>query len=168
MPAYCQLRTDEVKAQIQSMLANYPELREDDEDLVLSLESETDATALCSHLANAAKQVEAHSAALASYISELRVRQDLLDLRSDKLRAALLSIMETAGLTKLPLATATLSVRYNSHVDVIDRELIPEMYRTQPKWEPLKNLIKETIKGGGSVPGCELSNAEPSLTIRVK
>lgn len=169
MPAYCRpLRTEQVKAQIQAMLANYPELRDDDEDLVLSLESETDAMVLCERLVKATKETEAQSDAIAHYISELRIRQEFLDLRAEKMREALLSIMQATDLNKLPLAIATLSLRYNQHVTVTDRDLIPDNFRRQPPWEPLKNLIKETIKSGGDVPGCALSNPEPSLTIRVK
>jgi hypothetical protein len=162
------LRTDVIKAQVAGLLTAYPELREDDEALVLSLESETDAFALCENLVRACKESEARSNAVAAYISELRGRQDALDRRADSLRAALLTIMETAGLKSLPLTAATLSVRYSAHVNVVDRDLVPEQFRRQPPWEPMKQLISAALKSGQDVPGCTLSNSEPSLTIRVK
>ena len=162
------LRADLVKAQIQVLLANHPELAEDSEALALSLESETDAAALCERLVRAIKETEARSSGIAAYMSDLRERQETLDLRADKMRAVLLQIMETAGLRSLPLSIATLSVRNSEHVIITDRDEVPKGFRREPPWEPMKQLIKAALKAGQHVPGCTLSNPDPSLTIRIK
>lgn len=162
------ISADIVKAQIAGLLTQHPQLREDDEALVLSLESETDAVSLCEKLVRAAKEAEVRSDAIGKYVADLRARADLLDIRSERLRDTLLKIMDAAGIKSLPLAAATLSIRYTPHVNVIERELVPEYYRRQPPWEPHKNLIGAALKAGQHVPGCTLSNPEPSLSIRVK
>jgi hypothetical protein len=162
------LRTDEVKAEIQSLLARFPELREDDEALVLSLESETDALALCERLVRKIKETEAHREGCAGYIRELKSRQDLLDLRADNIRNTLVSIMAAAGVKNLPLPIATLSLRYGQHVNIVEHELLPEQFRRHLPWEPHKNLIGAALRAGQFVPGATLSNPEPSLSIRVK
>jgi hypothetical protein len=162
------IRADEVKAHIQALLALHPELREDDEALVLSLESETDAMALCEQLVRKIKETEAHRDGCAGYIRELKCRQELLDVRAEEMRALLVTIMAAAGVTKLPLSIATLSLRHIAHVTIIESELIPQQFRRFPPWEPMKNLIGAELKAGRHVPGAALSNPEPSLSIRVK
>jgi len=162
------LSADEVKAQIQRLLADWPELREDDEALALSLESETDAIEFCTRLVRKIGETKAYSEGTANYIAELRARQETLDLRIERLRGILMSVMQTAGMAKLPLPIASLSVSYRQHVVIADRDLIPEYYRREPPWEPNKILIGASLKAGDVVPGCEMSNPEPSLTIRVK
>ena len=159
------LSADEVKAQIARLLADCPDLRDDDEALVMSLESETDATELCTLLVRRIKLNEAHSNGLAGYISDLRARQEAFDRRDIGLRAILLQIMETAGLKTLRLPVATLSARTNQHVVIVEPERIPPQYRRQPPWEPMKKEIKASLKAGEAVPGAVLSNPEPSLTV---
>ena len=162
------LRADEVKAQVQSLLAKHPELREDDEALVLSLESETDAMTLCERLVRKIKETEAHREGCAGYIRELKGRQDLLDLRADNIRALLVTIMSAAGVTKLPLPIATLSLKHTAHVNIVEPDLLPQQFRRQPPWEPHKMLIGAALRAGQFVPGATLSNPDPSLSIRIK
>lgn len=162
------MRADVVKAQISQMLTNYPELSDDDEALIASLESETDAISLCELLTRAAKETDAHVDALARYISDMKVRKDRLELRSEKLRETLLKIMEAAGVNTLRLPAATLSARPIQHLVIVNQDEIPEEFRRYPPWEPMKQLIKAAIKERGHVPGCTMSNPEPSLSIRVK
>jgi hypothetical protein len=162
------LTTDVIKAQIQRLLADCPELREDDEALVLSLESETDATELCTKLVRKLKDNEALGKGLNAYIKELRAREEMLVRRDMGLRAILLSIMDAGGLKSLPLSMATLIRGQHQHVILTEPDLLPEYYRRHPPWEPKKSEIKASLKAGEAVPGAVLSNPEPSLTIRTK
>lgn len=160
------LTADAVKAQIQRLLADCPELREDDEALVLSLESETDATELCARLVRKIKENEAHRNGVTGYIAELRGRQEMFDRRDIGLRAILLSIMDAAGAKSLPLPIATVIRGQSRHVTVVEPEKIPGRYRRYPQWEPMKKEIAAALKAGDAVPGCVLSNPEPHITIR--
>lgn len=162
------LSANEVKAQIQKLLADYPELREDDEALVLSLESETDATELMTRLVRKLKENEAYSNGVDLYIKELKARKEMFERRDIGLRAVLLSIMQAAGLKTLPLPIATLSARTSRKVIVVEPEQVPGRYRRYPEWEPMKKEIGAALKAGEAVPGCVLSNPEPSLTITTK
>ena len=163
-----QLNTDAVKAQIAGLLTAHPELREDNEALVLSLESETGATTLCEVLVHKIRVTEALSNGIGGYIADLKNRQEDLERRADKLRGLLTEIMQNAGVRSLSLAPATLILQSHRHVIVTDRDKIPEEFRRQPPWEPHKNLIKARLQVGGLVPGCVLSNPEPSLAIRTR
>jgi hypothetical protein len=162
------LSADEVKAQIQRLLVDCPDLREDDEALVMSLTSETDATELCTKLVRKIKEGEAYSAGVDALIAEFKQRKEMFERRDIGLRALLLQIMQAAGLAKLPLAIASLSTSPSRHVVIVEPEKIPAEYRRQPPWEPKKNDIKAALKAGMAVPGCVLSNPEPHLTIRMK
>lgn len=161
------LSADEVKAQIARLLTECPELHEDDEALVMSLNSETEATELCTRLVKKIGETKAHSDGTAKYISDLRARQEMLDRREAGLRSILLTIMQAAGISKLPLPIATLSAPPSQHLVVLEPEQIPDIYRRW-KWEPMKVEIKAALKAGTAVPGCVLSNPEPHLTIRMK
>ena len=163
-----QLNADAVKAQIAGLLTAHPELREDNETLVLSLESETDATALCEKLVHKIKVTEALSNGISGYITDLKGRMEDLDRRAGKLRGLLAEIMQNAGVRSLPLAPATLVLQSHRHVIVTDRDKIQEEFRRQPPWEQHKNLIKAKLQSGSLVPGCVLSNPEPSLAIRTR
>jgi hypothetical protein len=162
------IRPDLVKAQIAGLLRAHPDLAGDDEGLVLSLESETDAAFLCARLVASIKLAEAHRDSVSGFIKELRSRQELLDLRAGNMRRALISILDSAGLKTLPLSIATLSVTRGRHVEIVDPELIPDCFRRQPPWEPMKKEIGNALRGGQEVPGCALADSEPSLSIRSK
>jgi Gp157 protein len=161
------LTADEVKAQIAKLLTDCPELREDDEALVLSLESETEATELCTRLVRKIGENKSHSVGTEAYIKELKGRLEMLDRRDIGLRAILLAVMQAAGITKLPLPIATVSSSATRHVLIVELEQIPESYRRW-KWEPNKIEIKAALNAGAAVPGAVLSNPEPHITIRIK
>jgi Siphovirus Gp157 len=157
-----------IKAQIADLVRKHPELLEDDEGLALSLESETNATELCTRLVNKIKLLEAQQDGIAGYMKELKSRAEILEMRSEAMRALLLSLLETAGLKKLSLSIATVSQMMTRHVVVVDRDMVPEAFRRQPPWEPRLADIGAELRRGETVPGCTLSNPQPSLTIRMK
>ena len=136
------LNADFVKAQVARLFVDCPELREDDEALVMSLNSETDATELCTKLVRKIKENEGYGNSIAAYIAELKQRQEMFDRRDIGLRAILLQIMEAAGVKKLPLPIATLSTPASQHAVVVDFAAVPEKYRRYKPWEPMKNEIK--------------------------
>ena len=157
-----------VRAEIDALLIEFPELRDDREALVMSLQSETNAVELCERMARAAREDEAHGQALRHYIAELRIQRDRKEARADRMRKVIMSILDMAGIRSLPTPTATLVISRHQHVIVTDREAIPEQYRKQPPWEPMLQIAKADMKAGRHVPGMTLSNPEPSLMIRTK
>lgn len=89
--------------------------------------------------------------------------------RSDKLRETALAIMEIMGDKKVEFPTVTATVRAGKeHVIITNETLIPEEYLKTTK-APIKSAIHDDIKLHGVViPGAELSNAAPILTLRSK
>jgi Siphovirus Gp157 len=157
-----------VRAQIADLVRMHPTLIEDDEGLALSLESETDATELCTRLVNSIKILEAQQNGIAGYVKELKSRAEVLEMRSEAMRSLLLSLLEAAGLKKLTLEIATIYTTMMQHVVVVDQDMVPENFRRQPPWEPKLADIRAELRRGEPVPGCTLSNPQPSLAIRMK
>jgi len=77
-------------------------------------------------------------------------------------------LMEMARLPKIELVPATLSIRAGQpRVIVTDEAVLPDNC-VRIKREPNKIAIKELLGRGEQIAGAELSNSEPSLTVRVK
>ena len=105
---------------------------------------------------------------IGQYICELKVRQDRMDQRVESMRALMFKLMQAAELKKLELAPATLSIRAGQPKVIITDEtaLPPDCVRIRT--EPDKVAIKERMARGEQIPGAEMSNAEPTLAVRVK
>jgi hypothetical protein len=146
-----------VKAQIASLLVEFPELAEDEEALALSLDSETEAVELLSDLVVRIGNAKAMGTGLAAYISELRDRADTIDRRIEAQRALAQKIMETADLKKAG----------TPRVVVTDEAALPKDC-VRMKTEPDKITIKRKLDQGATVTGAVLSNAGPVLQIRVR
>lgn len=158
-----------VKSQIASLLLHFPDLQDDEEALALSLDSETDATALLSQIVAKWQQAKANSVGLANWISDLRARMDRMDRRMEAQRKLMLKIMEIADIRKLELPIATLGISMGPRkVVIVDEKNIPLTFCRIPPPEPDKVKIKDTLKSGVDVPGCSLSNGDEFLRISVK
>jgi hypothetical protein len=84
------------------------------------------------------------------------------------MRALAHKVMDWAGVRKIELLQATLSIRAGvPRVIVTDEAALPDQY-VRIKREADRPIIKEHIQQGISVPGAEISNSEPVLSIRVK
>jgi len=157
-----------VQQQIAALLAQYPELVEDEVLRADMIEGETEAFEFLSRLVRHIGETTAFAEGLAGYRNDLGLRIDRLSRREDALRALAFKIMQTADLPKAELPEATLSIRRgNPKVIITDETVVPDEY-CRFKREPNKSVIKAALETGEHIPGATLSNAEPSLTIRTK
>jgi len=78
-----------------------------------------------------------------------------------------LATMQIAGVKKITGNAYTLSIRSTPAVEVEDVDLLDDLYcRVIPeRREPDKQIIKEYLRAGGSLPGCRLVQSD-SLQIR--
>ena len=97
-----------------------------------------------------------------------KARRDRFEQRADAVRSLMFKLMMHAGLRRVVLPEATLSIRAGVPRVIITDEaaLPPDCIRTQT--EPDKVAIKERLARGEHVPGAEMSNAEPMLAVRTK
>lgn len=161
------LKADEIKRHIEFLLAAYPEMGEDETLRSDMIEGETDAFEFLSNLTRKIGEAKALTEGTDLYVKELRERTARVDRRIEGLRFLAFKIMESANLKKAELPEATLSIRNGvPKVVITDETALPDI-AVRIKREPDKTRIKELLQEG-PVAGACLSNAEPTLSIRVK
>ena len=157
-----------VQHQIANLVAAYPDLADDDDGWSLAISSETELDEMLIKLVRLIDDSKALVDGTKARADELDARVTRFKRRIEAYRSLIQRLMDAANLPKRELPEATLSIRAGSpRVIITDERLIPPSL-TVIKTEPNKTLIRTTLTAGGSVPGAVLSNAEPSLTIRVK
>lgn len=157
-----------IRQQIANLLTTCPELAEDDVLRADMVEAETDAHTFLSIITRKIGETKALSDGANGYAAELLERCGRLDRRVESLRKFIFQIMEAAALKSAELPEATLSIRAGQQkVLITDETQIPDAL-FKIKREPDKTAIKEKLKSGEIVAGAQLSNAEPSLSIRTK
>jgi hypothetical protein len=99
----------------------------------------------------------------------MRERLTRLELRCEKKRQLALEAMSEVGLRKLEQPDFTASTRAGSPglVVVSEGDIPPAYWVPQPPKLNRQALLAE-MKRGGEVPGVQLGNPKPILTVRTK
>ena len=154
-----------LRAQIAALLAEHPELAEDEELRLSALEGQTDTFELLAAVVAEIRDAQTMRAAIEERIATLVLRAHRFERREQFHRAFAQRIMNAVELRKATLPEATLSVRpAPQSVRVIQPDFIPEQF-WRVKREPDLSAIKTALKSGGDVPGAALSNAADVLAI---
>ncbi len=161
------LSSQQIMLQISNLALQYPDLKDDEDTWLLSIESETDVYEFLRQIERRRQEVVAFAGGIATNIAELELRQKRFENREQAMRALAFKIMQAAEITKAELPEATMSIRAGTpKVIIINEEAIPDaLFRV--KREPDKIKIKEQLLNG-PVAGATLSNAESVLSIRTK
>ena len=98
----------------------------------------------------------------------LNDRKARFERRAEASRALIRTLMMQAGVDKIPLPEATISLsKGRASVDVIDVNELPQgFYSTERK--PDKKAIQSALEAGEQVPGAVMANGKTSLMIRTK
>jgi hypothetical protein len=147
--------------------AGFPVL--DDETLADTLEGITDLHEMIAAAIRSALVDEALHAGLRFRLEDMRERLSRLELRASKKRQLVLEAMTEAGLSKLEQPDFTASARAGSPALVV----IAENKIPDPYWLPQPpKLDRQTILGelkrGIDIPGAQMSNPRPVLSVRTK
>lgn len=164
------LQAQYIQNEITALLLAHPELAEDEVLRADSIEGETGAFEFLSMIGDLIDDAVDVAEGTNARIIKLESREARLGRRINALRGLIMRIMNTADLRKAELPGRTFSVRSGpQRVLIINDGEIPEEYvRVKVTREPDRTKIKAAITAGYIVPGCALSNAEPSLAILVK
>lgn len=105
------------------------------------------------------KQLEAEAAAFKAEIERMTERKRTIERQIERMKAAQVDFMQATGQRKATAGTFTLSLRESKSVKVLDEAAIPETW-----WKPQpakldKAGIKDALKAGESVPGCEIETS---------
>lgn len=156
-----------VRQQIENLKVSHPELIEDDESWLLSLESETKIEELLTQIVRQIEDTKALAVGTKDRFEELKARKDRFEHRVEALRSLAFKLMEAAELPKLELPEATLSIRsVPPSVVITDEEKLPDI-ACKFERRPDRTKIKELLASGW-VAGANMSNGGKSISIRVK
>lgn len=157
-----------LRSQIEALLIEFPELAEDAEFAADVFEGQTDLNYVIAKLVETSLEADAMAEAIKLRASALSDRKMRFERKEEAARKLILSLLEQAGLPKLQLTEATLSVRHIAPAPIVaDADALPDnCVRIERK--PDMKAIKAEIEGGREVPGVVMSNGRASLTIRTK
>lgn len=151
----------------ERLLAAMPELADDPECLIDTLDGESDIKEQLADVLRAALKAEADAEGVENYIKKLADRKAAKKQRASRLRAIVLNFMGDIGLKKIDAPDLTASVRNTpAGLSIYDESQIPEDF-CRVKTEADKTAIKLALKEGKQVPGCQLGNAGQTLAIKV-
>ena len=105
------------------------------------------------------EQLEAEAAAFDAEIKRMTERKKSVERQIERMKAAQVDFMQATGQRKASAGTFTLTLRENKSVKVLDESAIPDTF-----WKPQpakldKAGIKDALKAGESVPGCEIETS---------
>ena len=151
----------------QRILSQYPAIDED--TLADTLEGITDLHEMIAAVIRSALVDEALHAGLRFRIDDMKERQSRLELRATKKRQLALDAMTEVGLSKLEQPDFTVSARAGSPaLVVIAEERIPEPYWLPQPPKLDRQAIFAELKRGIDIPGAQMSNPKPVLSVRTK
>lgn len=156
-----------IKQQIENLKLLHPELLEDAEAWLSSLESETELPEILTKCLWQIDDAKALYAGTNERLDKLIERRKRMKQREQSLREFASKLMEAADVSKIELPLGTMSFRRGAAELVGDADpesLEPEFRKVTVTLD--KTAIKEALKAGQTVPGFQLSNAPPSFTIR--
>ncbi len=155
-----------VLADIDALLAAYPELAEDDQLKADMLEGSTAAYDVLTRLVNIERDADSMGKAVAARVSDLQARKARADKRKEAMRVLMLRVMQAAGIQKAPLVEATVSVgKGRDSVEIVDADALADEY-VKIERVPNKRLLLDIVKGCGEVPGARLVTGQPTISVR--
>jgi hypothetical protein len=160
------IAADMVRAQVNALLNEYPELRDDEELRSDSLEGQTDLYEVLAVIEDLEADGNAMCAALSEREAKLADRRKRFERKCLAMRALALRLMEIGNVRKVTLPTATLSI-INGRLRprVTDEDVLPDEYWRISRAPDLK-AIGTAVADGIEVPGVTVANGAASLAIR--
>ncbi|MGA8691914.1 MAG: siphovirus Gp157 family protein [Methyloceanibacter sp.] len=151
----------------EKLLDRFPEA--DDETVRDTLEGITDLHEIIAAVIRSALVDEALREGLRSRLDDMKTRLARIEERGDKKRQLALEAMSEVGLKKLEQPDFTASARAGSpSLVIVTEEAIPNSYwLPQPPKLDRQSLLAE-LKRGSAIPGTQLGNPRPTLSVRTK
>ena len=151
----------------ERLLRDFPTT--DEETLFDTLEGITNIHEMIAAVIRSALVDEALQAGLRSRVDDMRERLSRLELRASKKRQLALEAMTDVGLSKLEQPDFTASARAGTPaLVVIAEERIPETYWLPQPPKLDRHAILGELKRGAEIPGAQMSNPKPVLSVRTK
>lgn len=150
------------------LLAQYPDLREDEQTLCDTLDGLTSFNEMIAAVVMSALDDKVICAAIHARLDDLKARADRYANREQRKRELASSLMILAELRKIERPEFTISLKASPPRTIItDETALPDQYVKIVR-QPDKTAIKDALKAGVSVPGAMLSNQPETISIRTR
>lgn len=153
-----------LKEKLKAEFADDPELARD------TIEGETGLEDLIAWASKEMLAAQALSFGIEKVLDDMEARMKRFDKRATNLRQTIEAAMLAGEVDKLEFPHVTLSIAKGGQPKVVitnSEVLPPDCLRTPPP-VPDRTLIKKRLLDGDTIPGAELSNPAPHLTVRTK
>jgi hypothetical protein len=160
------LAAEDVAREVKALLAEYPQLADDDELFRDMLEGNTRFDEIMDRLLGEMRDNEMLAEAASARIAKIRERQTRLTHRMNFYRGLMHRLLTLTGLKSVALGEGKIIV-VNSpdKVIVTDENAIPDAFCKITR-EPNKTAIKNALKSGTYIPGATLSNGGTTIQVR--
>ena len=136
-------------------------------EIIDAAEATEDVEELLARVLRAAVEARANEEMLDRRIQDLYHRQDRYTQRAETLRATAFAAMDALDRKRVELPDLTASVRQNAPRLIITDETQIPLSLTKTTTVIDKSAVKAAL-ANGPVPGAELSNSLPSISIRTR
>ena len=145
----------------------YPEA--DEETLLDTLEGISDLHEMIAAVIRSALVDEALHAGLRGRIEDMKKRLSRFELRAGKKRELALHAMTEAGLSRLeqPDFTASARAGFPALVVIAEDQIPSDYWVPQPPRLDRQSILAE-LKRGAEIPGAQMNNPKPVLSVRTK
>jgi len=151
----------------QKLLEAFPDA--DDETIRDTLEGITTLHELIAEIIRSALLDEALQSGLRLRLQDMKERLSRLETRSVKKRELVIDAMQEAGLRKIEQPDFTASARNGPpSLVVFAEERVPENYWVPQPPKLDRQALLGDLKQGDGIPGVQLSNPKPVLSVRTK
>lgn len=155
-----------LEREFADLLAAYPELAEDEELRADTIEGETDAHRVLARIVAVERDADSMAKAIAERARDLAGRKARHERKKEAMRVLLLRLLKAAGLPRVALPEATVSVnKGRDSVEIVDADALPDEY-VRVERIPDKKAILDVVKGCGEIPGARLVTGGETLTVR--
>lgn len=162
-----------IVAELRMRLKSNYGLEDSDEALETTLEGASELPELLAMMARDAVQALDYHEAIEQRIRIMKDRAERLEIRHDKIRAAISWALQEAGWKRIPLDVlpemgVTLSSGKRPLVIESEADIPTQFLRFKTITEIKRKELREWLEDGGQMAAARLGNAQPVLTIRSK
>lgn len=168
MDKYLHLDAQFVKAEIARLIEANPELADDETLRADMIDAETNADRILSRVVSEKIEADTMAEAIDLQVKDKIARRDRYRRKSEAMRSLAKSVMRAAGLSKITLTEASLSItKPRTSVEVHSADDLPQGYFTTVR-KPDSAAIKSSLERGEEIPGAFLVTGDSGLMIRTK
>lgn len=162
------LKLVELQATIVKLMAEYPELANDEDLMLDTLEGETDFNEMLNTIHSNMQENDSIATAINIRIDGLNDRRNAVKNRYEFGRKLILKLMTTAGVRKVMLTEANISVVNSARQLIVEDEArIPNEYFKEVTTRSLMRAeVLKALKDGVQIDGATLSNGGEAIQIR--